>query len=101
MGGGGLPPELMAALSGGGGANSQDMLAQGPMAGEETAAADEQTDASPLDKVRKAIALLREAGSEEGDDQRSHLIDKVQADLQKILASESQKTDKLRSALGG
>jgi hypothetical protein len=29
------------------------------------------------------------------------MIDKVQADLQKILATESQKTDKLKSALGG
>jgi hypothetical protein len=66
---GGLPPDLMAALSGGG-MNSQDTLAEGPLAGDP-------------------------------DDQRSHLIDKVQADLQKILATESQKTDKLRSALGG
>jgi len=100
-GGGGLPPELMAALGGGGGANSTDMLAQGPMAGEEASAAEEEVSGDPLDKIRQAVQLLREAGTDETDDQRSHLIDKVQADLQKILAQESQKTDKLRSALGG
>jgi hypothetical protein len=97
--GGGLPPELMAALGGG---NSTDMLAQGPMAGEDAAAADEDSgEEDPLAMVREAISLLRRAGDIEADDQRSHMIDKVQADLQKILASESQKTDKLRSALGG
>jgi hypothetical protein len=94
----------MAALSGGGAPpapNSQDMLAQGPMAGADTASADEQAGGDdPLSMVREAIALLRQAGDLEPDDQRSHLIDKVQADLQKILASESQKTDKLRAALG-
>ena len=96
---GGLPPELMAALGGG---NSPDMLAQGPMAGEETAAAEEDAgEEDPLTMVRDAIALLRRAGDVEPDDQRSHMIDKVQADLQKILASESQKTDRLRAALGG
>jgi hypothetical protein len=100
-GGGGLPPELMAALSGGGG-NSADMLAEGPMAGEDTAAADEESgEEDPLSLVRDAISILRRAGDLEPDDQRSHLIDKVQADLQKILATESQKTDKLRAALGG
>lgn len=100
-GGGGLPPELMAALSGGGGQNSTDMLAQGPMAGSPTEEADEPQGDDPLSMVRDAIALLRKAGDLEPDDQRSHMIDKVQADLQKILASESQKTDKLRAALGG
>jgi hypothetical protein len=99
--GGGLPPELMAALGGGGGQNSPDMLAQGPMAGAPTEEADEPTGDDPLSMVRDAIDLLRKAGMAEPDDQRSHMIDKVQADLQKILASESQKTDKLRSALGG
>jgi len=99
--GGGLPPELMAALSGGGGMNSQDMMAEGPMAGEDTEAADEPVGDDPISLVREAIALLRQAGDADPDDQRSHLIDKVQADLQKILASESQKTDKLRAALGG
>jgi hypothetical protein len=98
---GGLPPDLMAALSGGG-MNSQDTLAEGPLAGEETALADEEAGGDdPLVLVRDAIALLRQAGDLDPDDQRSHLIDKVQADLQKILATESQKTDKLRSALGG
>jgi hypothetical protein len=93
----------MAALSGGGGANSQDLMAQGPMAGEEAGEADAQADEGddPLSMVREAIDLLRRAGTKETDDVRSHLIDKVQADLQKILAGESQKTDKLRSALGG
>jgi len=100
-GGGGLPPELMAALGGGGGSNSQDMLAEGPMAGQETESADEEQTDDPLSLVRDAIALLRQAGDAEPDDQRSHAIDKVQADLQKILATESQKTDKLRAALGG
>ena len=101
-GGGGLPPELMAALSGGGGQNSTDLLAEGPMAGEETATAEEDAgEEDPLTMVRDAISLLRKAGEVEPDDQRSHMIDKVQADLQKILASESQKTDKLRAALGG
>ncbi len=101
-GGGGLPPELMAALGGGGDQNSTDLLAQGPMAGEETATAEEDAgEEDPLTMVRDAISLLRKAGEVEPDDQRSHMIDKVQADLQKILASESQKTDKLRSALGG
>lgn len=100
--GGGLPPELMAALGGGGGQNSTDMLAQGPMAGEDTESADEDAgEEDPLTMVRDAISLLRKAGEIEPDDQRSHMIDKVQADLQKILASESQKTDKLRAALGG
>lgn len=99
-GGGGLPPELMAALGGGGG-NSQDMLAEGPLAGEDTALADEPDGEDPLSLVREAIALLRRAGDAEPDDQRSHLIDKLQADAQKILASESQKTDKLRAALSG
>ena len=99
---GGLPPELMAALSGGGGQNSTDLLAEGPMAGEETATAEEDAgEEDPLTMVRDAISLLRKAGEVEPDDQRSHMIDKVQADLQKILASESQKTDKLRAALGG
>lgn len=80
---------------------STDMLAEGPMAGEETAMAEEDAGADdPLAMVREAIALLRRAGEVEMDDQRSHLIDKVQADLQKILATESQKTDKLRAALG-
>ena len=102
MGDGGIPPELAAALSGGGGANSEDMLAEGPMAGEDTALADEDAgEEDPLSLVREAIDLLRRAGTVEPDDQRSHLIDKVQADLQKILAGESQKTDKLRQALGG
>jgi hypothetical protein len=92
----------MAALGGGGDQNSTDLLAQGPMAGEETATAEEDAgDEDPLTMVRDAISLLRKAGEVEPDDQRSHMIDKVQADLQKILASESQKTDKLRSALGG
>jgi len=100
--GGGLPPELMAALSGGGGMNSTDLMAEGPMAGEETATTEEDAgEEDPLTMVRDAISLLRKAGEVEPDDQRSHMIDKVQADLQKILASESQKTDKLRSALGG
>src|SRR6187399_497679 len=100
--GGGLPPELMAALGGGGEQNSMDLLAQGPMAGEETDLAEEDAgEEDPLTMVRDAISLLRKAGEVEPDDQRSHMIDKVQADLQKILASESQKTDKLRSALGG
>lgn len=100
--GGGLPPELAAALSGGGGANSADMLAEGPMAGEDAELADEDAgEEDPLSLVRQAIDLLRQAGTAEPDDQRSHLIDKVQADLQKILASESQKSDKLRQALGG
>lgn len=100
-GGGGLPPELAAALSGGGGQNSSDMLAEGPMAGQDTETADEQATDDPLALVRDAISILRKAGDLESDDQRSHLIDKVQADLQKILATESQKTDKLRAALGG
>jgi hypothetical protein len=91
----------MAALSGGGGANSQDLMAQGPMAGSPTEEADEPTGDDPLAMVRDAIALLRKAGDMEPDDQRSHMIDKIQADLQKVLASEAQKTDKLRSALGG
>jgi hypothetical protein len=93
----------MAALGGGGGANSTDLMAQGPMAGEEASAADEPADDSgdPLSMVREAIDLLRKAGTAEPDDARSHAIDKAQADLQKILAGESQKTDKLRSALGG
>jgi len=98
---GGLPPELMAALSGGGGQNSTDLLAEGPMAGEPTGEAEEPADEDPLTMVRDAISLLRKAGEIEPDDQRSHMIDKVQADLQKILASESQKTDRLRAALGG
>ena len=109
-GGGGLPPELMAALGGGEGAlagapmggNSLDLLGEGPMAGEETALADESAgEEDPLALVREAISLLRRAGDIEPDDQRSHLIDKIQADAQKILAGESQKTDKLRAALGG
>jgi len=99
--GGGLPPELMAALSGGVGQNSPDLLAQGPMAGEEAALAEEPVDDDPLAMVREAIDLLRRAGMADPDDVRSHMIDKVQADLQKVLASETQKTDKLRSALGG
>ena len=100
--GGGLPPELMAALSGGGGQNSTDLLAQGPLAGEDTALADEPAGGDdPLALVRDAIALLRQAGDSETDDVRSHAIDKIQADLQKLLAGESQKTDKLRAALGG
>jgi len=100
-GGGGIPEQLAAALGGGGGMNSTDLLAQGPLAGEEQSAEDEIAEEDPLTMVRDAIALLRKAGDIEPDDQRSHMIDKVQADLQKILASESQKTDKLRSALGG
>ena len=100
--GGGLPPELMAALGGGGGMNSTDLMAEGPMAGEETATTEEDAgEEDPLTMVRDAIALLRKAGEVEPDDVKSHLIDKVQADLQKILSTESQKTDKLRSALGG
>jgi len=96
---GGFPPELAAALAPG--QNSTDLLAEGPMAGEETAAAEEPAGGDdPLSMVREAISLLRRAGEIEPDDQRSHLIDKVQTDLQKILASESQKTDKLRAALG-
>jgi hypothetical protein len=92
----------MAALGGGGAppAASTDLLAQGPMAGEEAAAAEEPTGDDPLSMVREAISLLRRAGEVEPDDKRSHQIDKVQADLQKILAGESQKTDKLRAALG-
>jgi len=101
MGGGGVPEQLAAALGGGGGSNSTDLLAEGPMAGEATETAEEPADEDPLTMVRDAIALLRKAGEVEPDDVRSHLIDKVQADLQKILSSESQKTDKLRSALGG
>jgi hypothetical protein len=79
------------------------MMAQGPMAGEETSATEQPADDSgdPLSMVREAIQILREAGTAETDDVRSHMIDKVQADLQKILATESQKTSKLRSALGG
>jgi len=100
-GGGGLPPELMAALGGGGGGNSTDLLAQGPLAGEDTALADEPDGSDPLALVRKAVELLRQAGMDDSDDVRSHLIDKMQADGQKILAGESQKTDKLRAALGG
>lgn len=103
--GGGLPPELLAALGGGapgGDMNSQDMLAEGPMAGEDTASADEDAgEDDPLTLVRDAISLLRRAGDVEPDDVRSHSIDKIQADLQKLLAGESQKTDKLRQALGG
>jgi hypothetical protein len=93
----------MAALSGGGGQNSQDITAEGPNAGEETSSLDQPADDGndPLSLVREAIDLLRQAGQAEPDDQRSHAIDKVQADLQKILATESQKTDKLRAALGG
>jgi hypothetical protein len=91
----------MAAL-GGGGSNSTDMLAEGPMAGEDTESADEPADEEdPLSLVREAIALLRRAGDAEADDVRSHAIDKIQADAQKLLAGESQKTDKLRAALGG
>jgi len=101
MGGGGVPEQLAAALGGGGGTNSTDLLAEGPMAGEATETTEEPADEDPLTMVRDAIALLRKAGEVEPDDVRSHLIDKVQADLQKILSSESQKTDKLRSALGG
>jgi hypothetical protein len=78
------------------------MLAEGPLAGEDTALAEEDAGLEdPLAMVREAISLLRRAGEVEPDDQRSHLIDKVQADLQKILAGESKKTDQLRSALGG
>jgi len=101
MGGGGVPEQLAAALGGGGGMNSTDLLAEGPLAGEEQGAEEEVAEEDPLTMVRDAIALLRKAGEVEPDDVRSHLIDKVQADLQKILSSESQKTDKLRSALGG
>lgn len=100
-GGGGLPPELMAALSGGAGGNSQDILAEGPLAGQDTATAEEPSATDPVDKVRQAIQLLREAGMDASDDVMSHAIDKAQADLQKILSGESQKTSKLRSALGG
>jgi hypothetical protein len=103
-GGGGLPPALMAALSGGGGGGSQDLTAQGPMAGEEASASDAPADdpsSDPLSMVREAIDILRQAGTVDTNDVRSHMIDKVQADLQKILATESQKTDKLKSALGG
>jgi hypothetical protein len=109
-GGGGLPPELMAALGGAEGAlpppemggNSLDLMGEGPLAGEETALAGEDAgEEDPLSLVREAISLLRRAGDIEPDDQRSHLIDKIQADAQKILAGESQKTDKLRAALGG
>lgn len=99
--GGGLPPELMAALAGGGGA-SQDLLAQGPMAGAPSDEADapEEPGEDPLEMVREAISLLRQAGIAESDPARAHAIDKAQADLQKILAGESQKTSKLRAALG-
>lgn len=97
--GGGLPPELMAALSGGG--NSQDIMAQGPMAGESTESAEEPTGTDAIDKVRQAIQLLREAGMDAEDDTESHVIDKAQADLQKLLSGRAQKTDKLRAALGG
>ena len=100
-GGGGLPPELAAALSGGAGPNSQDILAEGPLQGQDTATADEPSAADPVDKVRQAIQLLREAGMDASDDVMSHAIDKAQADLQKILSGESQKTSKLRAALGG
>lgn len=100
--GGGLPPELMAALGGGGGQNSTDLLAEGPLAGEEAATEEEDAgELDPLSMVRDAISLLRKAGEVDPDDKRTHAIDKVQADLQKILSTESQKTDKLRSALGG
>jgi hypothetical protein len=95
----------MAALSGGGPTpgpgNSAEMMAQGPLAGQDPALADEPVGDDPLSLVREAIELLRQAGQAEPDDVRSHLIDKVQADLQKILATESQKADKFRSALGG
>ena len=100
--GGGLPPELMAALAGGGGQNSQDIMGEGPMAGEDTAAADEPEEGeTSLDKVRRAIQLLREAGIDEEDDILSHGIDKAQTDLQKLLAGDAQKGNKLRAALGG
>jgi hypothetical protein len=91
----------MAALSGGGGRNSQDMMAQGPMAGAPTEEAEAPVSDDPLAMVRDAIELLRMAGETEQDDVRSHAIDKIQADLQKLLADESTKTSKLRSALGG
>jgi hypothetical protein len=76
-------------------------MAQGPMAGAETSEADEPQGDDPLAMVRDAIDLLRMAGEAEPDDVRSHAIDKIQADLQKLLADESTKTSKLRSALGG
>lgn len=99
--GGGLPPELMAALSGGGSANSMDMIAEGPAMGMGAEEAEEPEEGEdPLSMVREAISLLRRAGDIEADDQKSAQIDKIQADLQKILAGEAQKTDKLRSALG-
>jgi hypothetical protein len=92
----------MAALSGGGGMASQDMMAEGPAEGMDAEEADEESgERDALSLIREAIALLREAGTIEEDDMRSHMIDKTQADLQKILSSEAQKTSKLRSALGG
>jgi hypothetical protein len=100
-GGGGLPPELMAALGGGGGGGS--MMAEGPMAGAPPEELDEMEEGGddPLSMIREAIAILREAGVIDDDDERSAKIDKVQADLQKILAGEAAKTSSLRSALGG
>jgi len=98
----------MAALGGGGGpaaspgpSNSADMMAEGPLAGEDPALADEPDGESTLDMVRQAIDILREAGAKETDDILSHSIDKVQAELQKILAGDAQKANTFRSALGG
>ena len=107
--GGGLPPELMAALGGGPGGpaaspgpgNSADMMAQGPMAGQDPALAEEPDGTSTLEMVREAIEILRTAGAQEPDDILSHSIDKVQAELQKILAGDAQKANTFRSALGG
>jgi len=99
--GGELPPELMAALAGGG--SSSDMMAEGPMAGYPPEEADEQSEMGedPLSLIRSSIAHLRKAGDMAEDDQLSAQIDKIQADLQKILAGEAAKTSQLRSALGG
>jgi hypothetical protein len=107
MGGGGpgLSPDVMAALSGGGppGAdtNSTDLLGEGPLAGEDTGVAEESAGDTPVDKVRQAVQLLREAGMDSDDDVMSHAIDKAQADLQKLLSGEKQKVGKLTAALSG
>lgn len=100
MGGGGLPPELMAAL-GGGGMDSQMLDAEGQ---DPNAPPEDEGEPDTMSLLKEAMGLLMQAMKQEHDggnaDKAAGLAGMLQQGT-KLQSAENKTMSSLRGALGG
>ena len=90
-GGGGLPPDLMAALAGAGGGPGP----QGPPPPQGSATGDQGTPGGSDPHIRNAIDELTQAVQAEADEQDIATIQTCIANLQKVLANNQSDADSM------